>query len=371
MTEQPGADGRRPDGSYPAPPQGGRYPAGPQQGPPGYGPPQGPPGYGPPGYGPPHHGSAPPHGDPRYAAPQYGNQQYGAPPQGAGYGQGTPGQVPPRGASGPAGPHQGARADAPAPGQAPPSGGFAYGPPPGQAPPNAAGSPPPPLQKPPKKKGKGGRIALIVVGVVLVVLVGGGYLAYRALSGFVSDVTGGTSLAGAGAGCSFVTADDVNGTLGGNYDLVELGGLGGLAGAALDSRVLADAPTCWGSDSSDGKLVRIARYEGGDAAQRFAAEKQTAQGSSQDQGNGVSVSTEGYLGEEIQAGDEAFCTTGDGTASAGALVRTGDKLVYVSTTAAGQGAESVPQIDLSGDKPGFATDGENCRLSAAVAATVN
>ncbi len=293
MTEQPGADGRRPDGSYPAPQQGGR-PAG--------GPPPRPP------------------GQPGYGAPHPGPQQYGGPPH--------------------------------------------------QAPPNAAGSPPPPLQ-PPKKKGKGGRIALIVVGVVLVVLVGGGYLAYRALSGFVSDVTGGASPAGAGAGCSFVTAEDVDGALGGTYELVELGGLGGFAGVALDSRVLGQAPTCWGVDQADGKLVRIARYEGADAADVFATEKQTAQGGSEDQGNGVSVSTQGYLGEDVQAGDEAFCTTGDGTTAAGALVRTGDRLVYVSTTAAGQGAESAPEIDLSGDDPGFATDGENCRLSAAVASTVN
>lgn len=343
MTQQPGADGRRPDGSYPTPRS-----SGPRQPPGGYGPGTYGPGqpYGPGQYGPPHQGAprqdtppnhrTPPHqGPPHAGPPQAGPPQPGAPQQGYG---------------------------------PPPGGGAAQ---PAEAPRYAAGSPPPPLQKPPKKKGRGGRIALIVVAVVLVVLVGGGYLAYRALSGFVGDVTGGASIAGAGTGCSFVTAEDVDGTLGGTYELVELGGLGDFAGVALDSRVLAQAPTCWGVDQSTGKLVRIARYEGADAADVFAAEKQTAQGSSQDQGDGVTVSTEGYLGEDVAAGDEAFCTTGDFTAAAGALVRTGDKLVYVSTTAAGDGAESVPQIDLSGEKPGFATDADNCRLSADVASKVS
>ena len=229
--------------------------------------------------------------------------------------------------------------------------------------------PPPPLQQP-KKKGRGGRIALIVVAVVLVVVIGGGYLAYRAFTNFVSDVTGGASLAGAGAGCSFLSADDVNATLGGTYELVELGGLGGFAGVALDSRVLPQAPTCWGVDEANGKLVRIARYEGADAADVFARERATAEGTSEDEGNGVTVSTSSYLGEDVQTGDEAFCTTGDGTTAAGALVRIGEKLVYVSTTAAGQGAEAPPEINLSGENPGFATDGDNCRLSADLASKV-
>ena len=125
-----------------------------------------------------------------------------------------------------------------------------------------------------------------------------------------------------------------------------------IAGPALDSRVLADAPTtCWASEDKDGKLTRIARYQGADAAARFAQEKERAKGSTVDKGNGLSVSTEGYLGKDVQAGDEAFCTTGDPLSSAGALVRRGDTLVYVSTTAAGDGAAAVPDIKIGDGQP--------------------
>ena len=46
------------------------------------------------------------------------------------------------------------------------------------------------------------------------------------------------------------------------------------------------------------------RYQGGDAAVRFAEEKQKA---SRGGADGP------YLGKDVQAGDEAFCTTGSKT----------------------------------------------------------
>jgi hypothetical protein len=82
------------------------------------------------------------------------------------------------------------------------------------------------------------------------------------------------------------------------------------------------------TDSLNEKLSRVARYDGGDAAARFAQEKQKAQSGS-------------FLGKDVQAGDEAFCTTADESSSAaGALVRRGDTLVYVGTTAAGPDADA-------------------------------
>jgi hypothetical protein len=112
---------------------------------------------------------------------------------------------------------------------------------------------------------------------------------------------------------------------------------------AYDSRVLAGVPTsCAATDSLNEKLARIARYQGSDAAARFAEEKQKAARGS-DEGP--------YLGKDVQAGDEAFCTTGSKTAtagsSAGALVRRGDTLVYVSTNAAGENADDAANCDLS------------------------
>jgi hypothetical protein len=82
------------------------------------------------------------------------------------------------------------------------------------------------------------------------------------------------------------------------------------------------------TDSLNEKLSRVARYDGGDAAARFAAEKQKARSGS-------------FLGKDVQAGDEAFCTTPDQSSSAaGALVRRGDTLIYVGTTAAGADADA-------------------------------
>jgi hypothetical protein len=156
--------------------------------------------------------------------------------------------------------------------------------------------------------------------------------------------------------------------------VIQLGGsIGGLAAPVLDSRVLADAPTCWAVESGNGagRLARVARYSGGDATARFAKEKTAAQGTTEDRGNGLSVSTDAYFAGDVQAGDQAFCTSGDALGSAGALVRRGDTLIYVSTTAAGDGASAIPQIgvDESG-KITFATDKANCDKAVALAAKV-
>ncbi|MBN9097596.1 MAG: hypothetical protein J0I49_05720 [Pseudonocardia sp.] len=289
-------------------------------------------------YGPPQPG---PYGrPPQYGPQQYGPQQYG-PPQ---YGQPQYGQ--------------------PQSGQ-PQSGQPPYGPPPQGGP----GAPPP-------RKSSTGKI-LAITAIVLVVLVGGGVFAVSRVVGTVADKVGGLA-GGTSATCDAVSTDDVNAALGGTYDVVQLGGaIGGLTAPVLDSRVLADAPvSCWAVESGNsadgnggGRLARIATYTGPDATARFAKEKAAAKGTSQDQGNGITVSTDGYLGPDVQAGDEAFCTTGDMLGSAGALVRRGDTLVYVSTTAAGGGAASIPQIGV-GDNgaPSFSTDKANCDKAVALAA---
>jgi hypothetical protein len=236
------------------------------------------------------------------------------------------------------------------------------GPPPGYYPPAPYGPPPGP---PPPRKSSAGKIVAIVVIVLVGLLALGGFFVWRAVTGIANSVGGLAD--GAGATCPSVSTQDVNAVLGGDWTVFSLGGLGSIAGPALDSRVLPDAPTtCWASEDKDGKLTRIARYQGDDAAARFAAEKNEAKGSTVDQGNGVSVSSDAYLGKDVQAGDEAFCTTGDLLSSAGALERRGDTLIYVSTTAAGDGAASVPDINLGGsstNQVSFGTDDANCQLA--------
>ena len=250
-----------------------------------------------------------------------------------------------------------------------------YGPPPqgpyGARPPYG---PPyqPPQPPPPPRKSNTGKILLIVLGVFVVLIVAA-VVAVSVLIGNVANKVGNIA-GGTGVGCDAVATDDGNAALGGTYDVIQLGGgIGAMAAPALDSRVLADAPTCWAVESGNGsgKLARIARYTGGDAAARFAKEKTAAHGTTQDRGNGLSVSTEGYFGGDVAAGDEAFCTSGDVLGSAGALVRRGDTLIYVSTTAAGDGAASPPQLGVGADGTmTFATDKANCDKAVALAAKV-
>lgn len=248
----------------------------------------------------------------------------------------------------------------------PPNAGPQYGVPRYGAPQHGAPPPEPPRRGP-------GR-ALIVVAVVVVALVVLGGIALNRLVTGIGESVGG--LAG-GTGCDAVSTDAVDSALGGSYEVIQLGGLTGIAAPVLDSRVLADVPTCWAVESGDtgGRLARIARYSGSDAAERFAAERAAAMGTTEDRGGGLSVSTSAYFNKDVRAGDEAFCTTGDFTASAGVLLRTGDLLVYVSTTAAGDGAGAVPDIEFDqaggpSDAVRFGTDEANCDLAVALAGQV-
>lgn len=240
-----------------------------------------------------------------------------------------------------------------------------YGPSPGD--PRYAAAPPPA----PKRRGPG-RALLVVGAVVVVVVVLGAFALHRLVTGIGESVGG---LAG-GTGCDAVSTEAVDGALGGTYEVVQLGGLTDLASPVLDSRVLADGTSCWAVESGEGgRLARIARYSGPDAAERFAAERTAAMGTTQDQGGGISTSTSAYFNKDVPAGDEAFCTTGDFTASAGVLVRTGDLLVYVSTNAAGEGSGAVPDIEFDqaggpSDAIRFGTDDANCDRAVALAAQV-
>lgn len=282
----------------------------------------------PPPAGPPNAG--PQYPGPQYPGPQYGSQQYGTPQYGG----------PPD-----AGPRYGA----------PQYGAGQYG-----APPSA-----------PPRRGPGRALIVVAVVVVALVVLGG-----TALNRLVTGIGEGLGGPAGGTGCDAVSTDAVNGALGGSYEVIQLGGLTGIAAPVLDSRVLAEASTCWAVESGDGgRLARIARHSGSDAAERFATERTAAMGTTEDRGGGVSVSTSAYFNKDVEVGNEAFCTTGDFAASAGVLVRTGDLLVYVSTTAAGGGAGAVPDIEFDqaggpSDAVRFGTDDANCDLAVALATQV-
>lgn len=248
----------------------------------------------------------------------------------------------------------------------PPSG----GPPPGYPTPGYGGPPPAP------PSGSKTKVILITVGSAVAVVV----LAGLALSWAVSGIAGSIGVP-AGNECAAVSTADVDAELGGRYDVIQLGGaLGGLTTPVLDSRVLPDAElTCWAVEAGSadtGRLARIARHEGVDAQQRFAAERTAAMGTTENRGGGLSVSTAGYFNKVVTAGDEAFCTSGDLLGSAGALVRRGNLLVYVSTTAAGDGTNAAPDFQIPTDPSAttgiaLGTDDANCALAVTLAAKVS
>lgn len=268
----------------------------------------------------------------------------------------------------------------------PPRGAPPYGPPgygsPPQGPPGYGqpgyGAPPPP--GPPRRRGPStGAVVGIVVAVVVLGLAVAGALALGGLVGGVAERADGLA-DGFGTSCEFVPTETVDSVLGGEHDVLQLDGIGGIAAPALDSRVLADAPTCWAvatapADGGIGALTRIARYAGPDAARRFADERTLAMGITEDRGGGITVSSQPYFNRDVEAGDQAFCTTGDFASAAGVLVRRGEVLVYVSTTAAGEGALPIPEIDLASPDPGgaitYATDDANCDLAVRLAAAVS
>lgn len=187
---------------------------------------------------------------------------------------------------------------------------------------------------------------LAVVAVLLFVFVVG-----NLVNNFARDlgIDGGNGGGGGAPGdnCAFLSDADAKAVYGGNADAVELTGLYDVSlGLILDKRVLANAPDCMVTNGAKAYISRIAVYQGGDASAVFAAERKAAEPTSQDQGGGITIENEGYLGADVSGlGDEAFCTDISPAIMAGVLVRQGDRVVYVTV---GSASEQQPTIDGSG-----------------------
>ena len=231
------------------------------------------------------------------------------------------------------------------------------------APPPTYGAPPPVAYGAPaaKKSGMPGWAKVVLIlGGVLVVLVGGCTVAVGVFANKVSnDLT---------KGCSILSTAEAKKAFGTDVRTLQLGGITKIANAALDTRVLRDAPSCMvtpqGTDSKVG-LSRIAKLDSGDAKATFAKELTNAKGVSSDQGNGLTVSTDAYLSEEaVSLGDEAFCTTSVLTGSSGVLVRKGNTLVYVSVAATVAQAQDVSNTGLG------EIETTNCTVAQKVAKAV-
>jgi hypothetical protein len=199
-------------------------------------------------------------------------------------------------------------------------------PPPSLPPPQAG---PPVYGQPaavPTKQGMGGCAkALIVTGIVVVVLgvavVALGFLALNWLGNKAEDALSTKP-------CPFLSDSATQAVLGDGATAEQLGILQGALSIITDTRVLADAPSCYVTAKAIGS-ARVARTDGGH--DRYAAERQNAEPQTEDRGGGLSVTREGWFGSTVDSvGDEGFCTTMDLTGSVGALIRKGDTLVYAS-----------------------------------------
>src|SRR5262249_43925853 len=104
-----------------------------------------------------------------------------------------------------------------------------------------------------------------------------------------------------------------------------------MTGVVQDTRAIANAPSCIiTGDKSDG-FARVAKLTTSDAHARFQSERKAADPVTVDKGNGLSVTSEGYFGNDVHGlGDEAFCTSMALYGAVGVLVRQGDTLVYAS-----------------------------------------
>jgi hypothetical protein len=223
---------------------------------------------------------------------------------------------------------------------------------------------PPPAQT--SSAAKGCLIAAAVVfGLLGLGVVGVGVF----LAAFGDDVV--ESAVGGGP-CPFLSDDEASDALGSGTEAIETRGLSNVL-TVIDARVLATEPSCalLGGESEDGAgdggLGRVARYEGGEADERYAQELEKAKGITEDRGNGVSVTSDEYLNRELEDfGDEAFCTTSSGV-GAGVLVRDGDTLVYVSVVA---DVSQTPGVNLDPENPRLGTDDAHCELAQQIARDV-
>ena len=210
-------------------------------------------------------------------------------------------------------------------------------------------------------------VVLFVVAFAVFLIFAGAFL-----NSFLSNL-GINPNAGAGgdgdvfANCAFLSDEDARAVFGGNADAIELSGLAEMSiGFVIDNRVLAGKPDCWVTEGEKAFIARIALHQGGDASAVFAAEREAAMPTSEDQGGGVTLENDGYFGGEVSGlGDEAFCT-GTNAIMAGVLVRQGDRVLYVSVGPADE--NSAPEFGVTDD--GVVTAPALCDFAQEVARSI-
>jgi hypothetical protein len=182
-----------------------------------------------------------------------------------------------------------------------------------------------------------GGVIVLVIGVVLV-----GLLIFGVMR-FAGEVEGSFSE----EPCQFMSNDEASEVIGTSVEATSGdSAVGAILGLVRDSRLLANAPSCYITSDDSEIQVWISVYDGADAAEVFAAQADIADGEvvteETTESGTITVETDAFRGEDVPGlGEEAFCTEVGMTASGGVLARSDDRVVYVTALALeeNQGAE--------------------------------
>ncbi|MEW6223806.1 MAG: hypothetical protein AB1627_04185 [Chloroflexota bacterium] len=217
--------------------------------------------------------------------------------------------------------------------------------------PGAPGGPPPGSWNPAPVQSSGSSgclklvLILVVIGAIGFALLIAGILF---LGRQLTDSIGVNPDGSVGTACPFIEDSELSEALGSEAEALVLDGLwDATIGIILDKRALGTAEDCWITADESTPTGRIAVYQGGDAADVFRQERENAAPTSEDQGNGITVTTDGWFAGEVAGlGDEAFCTGVSPAIQAGVLVRQGDRVVYVSLSGP---ADAAPDFETTED----------------------
>ncbi len=137
--------------------------------------------------------------------------------------------------------------------------------------------------------------------------------------------------------CAYISSEEASEILGSQVDAWSGDSvLGQILGVIQDTRLLSDSPSCFLSSEDSSVQMWISVYDGGDAADVFAAWAAVADGQvvsqSSDESGTLTVETDAFRGEDVPGlGEEAFCVDVGFTASGGVFARSDDRIVYVTT----------------------------------------
>lgn len=181
----------------------------------------------------------------------------------------------------------------------------------------------------------GGAI-ILVVGIVLVAVLVFGFMRF---SGDVEESFGEEP-------CPYISSEEASDAIGTEVEATSGdSALGAILGLIRDTRLLGDAPSCFITNEDSTIQIWISVYDGGDAAEVFAAEADVADGQviteETTESGSITVESDPFRGDDVSGlGEEAFCVEVGAVVSGGVFARSEDRVVFVSALAAGENGDA-------------------------------